>query len=106
MRLETKTKRAINKELRGNGFDGNGRFNSLGEALGLLSDVIARYELAEFGMMGEVTKEGKKNFYLFHDKDRDGENATEIDNALLVVTWYTFDIPMETDLMEVIAYIS
>lgn len=106
-KLTAQERRRINNAFRKHGFDGRGRFDSVGQALSLIWDIL--WDEGISPLSGGFTNyaysrdEGQTHEYLGRLQDQRGDTYLEITNSLLAFQWYTFDV---TDQVEVLAYLS
>jgi hypothetical protein len=83
-------RQGINEALVSNGFDGNGRFRSLGEAVNRIHGILSEsaIEIADIvDAWGLVGDKGHKTYNLQFITD-DPFRPEEIRNSMLVFSWY------------------
>lgn len=102
--LQRPIREQINEALISNGFDGNGRFRSMGEAInrihGILSD--SSIEIADITSAWDLQpQQGHKTYNLQFITD-DPFRPEEVSNSMLVFSWYFHG----EESYEVVAYLS
>ena len=103
-RMDNALKTKINHELRSAGFDGNGRFRSIGHAINVATGIIEKngVELAEVMSAHRFNKpEGHEAVELAFKTD-DPFSPVEIDNTRLALSW----TELQEGRLEAIAYLS
>jgi hypothetical protein len=104
-KLDSSTRKRVNKDLTRSGLDGNGSFRSTGDALNRISQVLNQHgmEAAEAFTAYELGKtEGNYRFAVAFSDPDNAFNPTPISNSLLVMSWYE----RESGNYEVVAYLS
>jgi len=106
-KLDNKIRRKINFELTQAGFDGNGRFESLGKGLGVIAEILGRNNLEITEIMSAqyfMADQGSKTF----DLQRPAlptdvfSPGPSIDNSRILISWYKFS----HDKWEMLSYLS
>lgn len=96
---------AVLKDLNKVGMDGNGRFSSIGKALGHISAVLDKHGLEVddvFSADRFREDKGQPTFHLAKTNQADLFSPVQVDNSLLVIS-YT---KLSPDRYEVVAYLS
>lgn len=104
-RIDSSTRSAINRDLEKAGFDGNGRFRRMGEALSAAFQVLEKHEIQPAEILNAHTfnqSKGHRLIELAFSNAADSFSPTSVSNAGLAFSWH--DLGGER--YEVIAYIS
>lgn len=103
--LSESERQLINGLLRQAGFDGNGRFDSIGQAINRLSGILEsrRVEVAD-DFAADIFKftSPPHNFDLAFSNPEDPFSPIPITNSMLSVSWYQ----TETGMWEILAYLT
>lgn len=103
-KLDKRTREAINRDLRRAGFDGNGRFQSIGRALNAASGVLEKHGFE----WGQVTSadlfrsrpSGSQSLLVAKKNTKDPFSPEEVANSALSFQWSE----LRKDHFEVVAY--
>jgi len=104
-RLDRQTKNAILRGFAQKGLDGNGSFRKIGEGLTIAFDVLGRFgievgqTLSSHLFMGD---EGRRNIELAFGNPEDPFSPKDVDNSVLVMSWYK----RESGNYEILMYLS
>jgi secreted PhoX family phosphatase len=94
-----------NQELERAGFDGNGRFSRIGQALGDIVKVLEKNGIQQADVFNAdlfSAASGRRTFGIETINRDDAFSPTAIENSMLVIQWHTLD----HGALEVIAYLS
>ena len=106
-RLDSGVRRKINADLVRRGMDGNGRFRKIGEALGVISEVIGKHGLEPdtvFSADYFRRDDGQQSFDLAFSNPSDPFSPVPVSNSMLVIQWHKF--VDTTGNYEIVAYLS
>lgn len=102
-KLEKKTREAINRDLRKAGFDGNGRFRSISNALSHASNVLSKHGF-EWGQVTSADlfrhRPSGTQMILIAKQTEDPFSPIEVANSALSFQW----TELRKDHFEVVAY--
>lgn len=104
-RLESKLKRQVNSALDKAGFGGRRKFRKIGEALGVVSDVLSQHGIEPDEVLSAhkfPEAGGSTSVRLAFSNTKDPFSPEEITNSMLALQWTV----LRDGVVEVIAYLS
>jgi hypothetical protein len=104
-RIDPATRSVINRDLEKAGFDGNGRFARMGQALSKAFDVLSEHGIQTAEIINAHTfnqSKGHRLIELAFSNAEDSFSPTSVSNAGLAFSWHD----LGDERFEVIAYIS
>jgi hypothetical protein len=103
-KLEEPLRKKVNQDLRRAGFDGNGRFSSVGQAINKMTAIIEKHglELDEVTSAWNFNKDEGSRTLRLAKQTEDAFSPIPIKNSQVVFQWHT----LENRKLEVIVYLS